>query len=179
MRRGEAMATRWSDLNFETGTLSVRRAADPAKKKAVKATKTYASRSLPLDPELVERLKAWKLLRAQLGEEFVDPDAYIFGNLKNELRSPNDISARFSRSVKKYLAYSSVTKIRVTLKGLRHSHATQLLEAGINVKVVQERLGHSDIGTTLNIYAHVTATMQANVVEFLVSHFGDTETSAV
>jgi integrase len=179
MRRGEAMATRWSDLNFETGTLSVRKAADPAKKKAVKATKTYASRSLPLHPEVVERLKAWKLLRAQLGDEFVDPDAYIFGNLKNELRSPNDISARFGRSVKRYLAHSSVTKIRVTLKGLRHSHATQLLEAGINVKVVQERLGHSDIGTTLNIYAHVTATMQENVVEFLASHFGETQTSGV
>jgi integrase len=175
MRRGEAMAARWSDLNFETGTLSVRRAADPAKKKTVKATKAYASRSLPLHPQVVEWLKAWKQLLAQLGEELVDPDAYIFGNLKNELRSPDDISARFSRSVKKYLAQSSVTKIRVTLKGLRHSHATQLLEAGINVKVVQERLGHSDIGTTLNIYARVTATMQEDVVEFLASHFGDSE----
>jgi integrase len=175
MRRGEAMAARWSDLNFETGTLSVRRAADPAKKKAVKATKAYASRSLPHHPQVVEWLKAWKQLLAQLGEELVDPDAYIFGNLKNELRSPDDISARFSRSVKKYLAQSSVTRIRVTLKGLRHSHATQLLEAGINVKVVQERLGHSDIGTTLNIYARVTATMQEDVVEFLASHFGDSE----
>jgi integrase len=177
MRRGEAMATRWSDLNFETGKLSVRRAADSAKKQAVKATKTYASRSLPLQPELIDRLRAWKLLRARLGEAFVNPEAYIFGNLRNQLRSPNDISARFSRAVNKYLAQPSVTKIRVTLKGLRHSHATQLLEAGINVKVVQERLGHSDIGTTLNIYAHVTATMQENVVEFLASHFGDSETA--
>ena len=81
--------------------------------------------------------------------------------------------------MKKYLAYTSATKIRVTLKGLRHSHATQLLEAGINVKVVQERLGHSDIGTTLNIYAHVTATMQVPVVDFLTSQFGVSENSGV
>lgn len=175
MRRGEAMATKWSDLNFETGTLSVRRAADPAKIRAVKATKTYASRSLPLQPDVIQRLKEWKVLRKQLGETFVEPDSYIFGNLKNELRSPNDISARFSRAMKKYLAHASLTKTPVTLKGLRHSHATQLLEAGINVKVVQERLGHSDIGTTLNIYSHVTATMQENVVEFLTKHFGDSD----
>lgn len=179
MRRGEAMAIRWSDLNIETGTLSVRRAADSAKKKAVKATKTYVSRSLPLQREVIVRLMEWKVLRGKLGDAFVDADAYIFGNLHNELRSPNDISARFSRAMKKYLAHTSVTKTRVTLKGLRHSHATQLLEAGINVKVVQERLGHSDISTTLNIYSHVTATMQKNVVDFLTTHFGDTETSGV
>jgi len=179
MRRGEAMAARWSDVNFETGTLSVRRSADSANKRTIKSTKTYANRSLLLQSEVIERLKAWKLLRAKLGNAFVSPDAYIFGNLRNELRSPNDISARFSRAVKKYLAYTSATKIRVTLKGLRHSHATQLLAAGINVKVVQERLGHSDIGTTLNIYAHVTATMQVPVVDFLTSHFGESENSGV
>ena len=131
------------------------------------------------DKDAVSELKTWKLLRAKLGEKFVSPDAYIFGNLRNELRSPNDISARFSRAVEKYLAYTSATKIRLTLKGLRHSHATQLLEAGINVKVVQERLGHSDIGTTLNIYAHVTATMQVPIVDFLTSHFGESKNSGV
>jgi integrase len=45
---------------------------------------------------------------------------------------------------------------RVTLKGLRHTHATPLLELGENPKVVQERLGHSTITTTMNFYSHVT-----------------------
>jgi integrase len=48
----------------------------------------------------------------------------------------------------------------VTLKGLRHTHATLLLELGEHPKVVQERLGHSPITTTMNIYSHVTPTMQ-------------------
>jgi site-specific recombinase XerD len=43
---------------------------------------------------------------------------------------------------------------------LRHSHATQLLLAGVHPKVAQERLGHSTIATTMNLYSHVTETMQ-------------------
>jgi len=52
----------------------------------------------------------------------------------------------------------------VTLKGLRHTHATLLLELGEHPKVVQERLGHSTITTTMNIYSHVTPTMQKAAV---------------
>ena len=54
---------------------------------------------------------------------------------------------------------------RVTLKGLRHTHATLLLELGEHPKVVQERLGHSTITTTMNIYSHVTPTMQRDAAE--------------
>ena len=53
----------------------------------------------------------------------------------------------------------------VTIKGLRHTHATLLLQSGINPKIVQERLGHSDIGTTLDIYTHVTPTIQSEAVK--------------
>ena len=49
---------------------------------------------------------------------------------------------------------------RVRFHDLRHSHATQLLLAGVDPKVAQERLGHSTIGVTLDLYSHVTATMQ-------------------
>jgi integrase len=49
---------------------------------------------------------------------------------------------------------------RVRFHDLRHSHATQLLLAGVHPKIVQERLGHSSITTTLDIYSHVSETMQ-------------------
>jgi integrase len=49
---------------------------------------------------------------------------------------------------------------RVRFHDLRHSHATQLLLAGVHPKVAQERLGHSTISTTLDLYSHVSATMQ-------------------
>jgi integrase len=53
----------------------------------------------------------------------------------------------------------------ITIKGLRHTHATLLLQAGVNPKVVQERLGHSNIATTMDIYSHVTPTIQAEAFE--------------
>jgi integrase len=51
---------------------------------------------------------------------------------------------------------------RITVHGLRHTSATLLLQAGVQPHVVQQRLGHSGIGTTLNLYAHVLPAMQAD-----------------
>ncbi len=53
----------------------------------------------------------------------------------------------------------------LTLHGLRHTHATVLLEAGENVKVVQERLGHTTITTMMDVYSYVTPTMQRSAVD--------------
>jgi integrase len=64
---------------------------------------------------------------------------------------------------------------RVTLKGLRHTHATLLLELGEHPKVVQERLGHSTITTTMNIYSHVTPTMQKAAVDHFAAHLDGAE----
>jgi integrase len=60
----------------------------------------------------------------------------------------------------------------VTIKGLRHTHAPLLLELGEHPKVVQERLGHSTITTTMNIYSHVTPTMQRSAVTRFAAHLG-------
>jgi integrase len=57
---------------------------------------------------------------------------------------------------------------------LRHSHATQLLLAGVHPKIAQERLGHSTISTTLDLYGHVTSTMQADAALQLDAAFRDT-----
>jgi integrase len=56
---------------------------------------------------------------------------------------------------------------RVRFHDLRHSHATQLLLAGVHPKIAQERLGHSTIVTTLDLYSHVTETMQTDAAERL------------
>jgi integrase len=60
---------------------------------------------------------------------------------------------------------------RVRFHDLRHSHATQLLMAGVHPKIAQERLGHSTITTTLDLYSHVTNTMQNDAAAKLDSAF--------
>ena len=60
---------------------------------------------------------------------------------------------------------------RVRFHDLRHSHATQLLSAGVHPKVAQERLGHSTITTTLDLYSHVTETMQGDAAAKLDTAF--------
>jgi integrase len=53
----------------------------------------------------------------------------------------------------------------VSLHDLRHTHATQLLKAGVNVKAISERLGHASIGITLDTYSHVMPGMQEEAAE--------------
>ena len=93
----------------------------------------------------------------------------MFSNDTAEIRSPNEVSRRWSRRVTR--AQIDLEELpRVTLKGLRHTHATLLLELGEHPKVVQERLGHSTITTTMNIYSHVTPTMQKAAVDRFAAH---------
>lgn len=60
---------------------------------------------------------------------------------------------------------------RVRFHDLRHSHATQLLSAGVHPKVAQERLGHGSIGITMDLYSHASETMQAEAAERLDQHW--------
>ena len=167
MRRGEAVALRWSDFDFGKNLISIRRAADSVVSKAVKSTKTYLSRVIAIDRATMQIMLDYQTERSKLGSEFIAPGSYVFGNLQNELRTPNDLTARWAR-----LVQAAQIEIRdlpsATLKGLRHTHATLLLQAGENPKVVQERLGHSDIRTTLNIYSHVTPTIQREALDRFV-----------
>ena len=75
--------------------------------------------------------------------------------------NPEDLSWRFPELVVR-LGFS-----RITFHELRHSHATQLLEAGVHMKVTSERLGHSGIGITMDLYSHVVEGMQQDAVDRL------------
>ncbi|WP_084295934.1 tyrosine-type recombinase/integrase [Desulfitibacter alkalitolerans] len=59
---------------------------------------------------------------------------------------------------------------------MRHSHASLLLKRGINPKVIQERLGHSTIGITLNLYSHLTPGMQEEASNMINDLFADKRT---
>lgn len=164
VRRSEALALRWGDVDFTAGRLSVRRAADTVTRGAVKSTKTATGRAVDIDPQTVAVLRSYRAARGSIGLQLARADAYAFGNLAGGVRSPNEVGRRWSYRVKA-AQEAGVSLPRLTLKGLRHTHATLLLELGEHAKVVQERLGHADISTTMNIYSHVTPTMQRGAAD--------------
>lgn len=166
MRRSEALALKWNDLNTTTSQISIRRAINTEDWTKTKTTKTGNARVIDIDTATVKVLASYKVARAELSFGLARAEAYIFGDDDGQPRSPDAMTSRWDRRLK---WASNVKKFehlpRVTLKGLRHTHATILMELGVPPKVVQERLGHSTITTTMNIYSHVTPTMQKNAVE--------------
>jgi len=169
VRRSEALALRWADLNFATGRLAIRRAADVTVRNKAKTTKTGSARVIDLDAETLAVLKSYKTTRGTISLDLARADAYVFGNDAGEIRSPNEISRRWRYRVRR--AQDDLIDLpALTLKGLRHTHATLLLELGEHPKVVQERLGHSTITTTMNIYSHVTPTMQKAAADRFAAH---------
>ena len=175
MRRSEALALKWSDINAKTMRVSIRRAVDTDDWTKTKTTKTGQARVIDVDAETLKVLASYKVTRAEVSFELAKADAYVFGDDDGKLRSPDAMTSRWDRRLKWAARLKKFEHLpRVTIKGLRHTHATILMELGVPPKVVQERLGHSTITTTMNIYSHVTPTMQKNAVEQFASRLAGT-----
>ena len=172
MRRSEALALRWNDVNAKTGRVSIRRAVDTEDWTTTKTTKTGNARVIDVDADTLKVLASYKVARAEVSFDLAKADAYVFGDDNGKLRSPDAMTSRWDRRMK-WIVKVHKTLPRVTIKGLRHTHATLLLELGEHPKVVQERLGHSTITTTMNIYSHVTPTMQKAAADRFAAHLGN------
>ena len=168
MRRSEALALRWGDIDFAHLRVSIRRAADVTLSNVTKSTKTGSARVVDIDQATADVLRAERALRGSLSLDLARAGSYAFGLLDGTMRSPTSITERWRRRVRQAQSDIGTEHLKpLSIKGLRHTHATLLLELGIHPKVVQERLGHSNISTTMNIYSHVTPTMQRDAVERL------------
>jgi len=156
MRRGEVLALRWSDYNASIRTLAVCRALSQySGAVTVKSTKTERARVVLLPEQLAELLDA----HAKTSEHNA-PGDYICAGKNGAPMAPKRFSEVFTRLARKL-------DLPITLHGLRHSHATMLIAAGVPIKAISERLGHSDTNVTLNVYAHVLPTMQQQAVDAL------------
>jgi integrase len=162
MRRGELLALRWRDVDLDAGTIAVRRSVGVIKTKGQPeqitegGTKTCRPRVIDIDPATTAVLRAWKSERGALALQLARGSAVVFGNREGGFRHPEtfarvfrDTQARCARM----LGEDAPPRIRV--HDLRHTHATTLLRARENVKVVSERLGHASVSVTLGTYAHV------------------------
>jgi len=162
MRRGEILGLRWSDLDLDGRQLSVRQAVIlVAYKLTISDVKTETGRrSIDLDDRTIAVLRAWR--KRQLEERMlVGPDAcqdhdLVFARPDGAPINPDAFSQSFDRLV----ARSPLPRIR--LHDLRHTHASILLRAAVNVKVVSERLGHANPAFTISVYQHIIPGMQAD-----------------
>src|SRR5262249_13316103 len=165
MRRGEICALRWRSVNLDRGVVRVVESLEQVRTAIrFKAPKTEKHRGVTLPAFAVEELRR---LRLQQAEELLvlgirqSGDTLVCGRADGGPHLPHSITYEFGRFVAK------LPLPRVRFHDLRHSHATQLLASGVHPKIAQERLGHSTITTTLDLYSHVTDTMQAEAAERL------------
>lgn len=168
MRRGELLALRWRDLDMDAGRLAVRRSVGVVKVKGQPSqvlegpTKSSRPRVIDLDPDTVALLKAWRVERGELALQLARHDALIFGTLEGEHLHPERFSARFVEKLDQCRRkVEGEPPPRIRLHDLRHTHASLLLAAGEQVKVVSERLGHASVAITHDIYEHVMPGRQA------------------
>lgn len=168
MRPGEILALRWRDVDFEAGTVIVRRALVTLKGKHTFAEpKTARSRrTIPISASMVKDLQQHKadqaVERATAGACWEDGDLVFASGDGTPLNERNLVQRHF----KPILEAAGLPK-KVRMYDLRHTCATLLLSQEVNPKVVSERLGHASITLTLDTYTHVLPTMQREAADKL------------
>lgn len=168
LRPEEYLAMQWKDIDFDKNTATVRRVVIrlPKIEWYFSEPKTKSSRrTLPLPVSLVKEIRTHRRKqneeRLKLGAAWQNHDLVF----PSEVGTPSTHS-NITQIYKRVLRNADL-RTSLRLYDLRHSHATLLLKAGVHAKIVSERLGHSSIALTLDIYSHVLPSMQAEAAAHL------------
>jgi integrase len=161
MRRGEVLAVRWKNVDLDRATLRVMESLEQTKTGIrFKAPKTDRTRTITLPAYAVEELRR---LRRQQAEDLPalgvrqTGETLLCARADGEPHQPLSLTYEFARFMGRMKDLP-----RVRFHDLRHSHPTQLLASGVHPKIASERLGHASVGITLDLYSHVTDTMQGD-----------------
>ena len=165
LRQGEALGLRWEDVNLEAGTISIRQALQRVDGRPMLAElKTERSRRTIKLPEvcataLLDHRERQERERDFLGEAWQDELGLVFTEADGSPLSRYAVTRRFQR----ILVEEGLPKR--PFHNLRHTSATLLLAQGIPLRVVMEILGHSQMATTSDLYAHVLPVLMADAAE--------------
>ena len=159
LRRGEITALRWGAADLSRGQVSIAESMEQTTRGTrLKETKSGRSRTVALPSLVIDELRrhrvqqAEELLRVGVG---MTDQTYIVAQADGRPLQPNSLTHEFVRILAKARDLP-----RIRFHDLRHTHATHLLANGVHPKVAQERLGHSSVGITLDLYSHVLPGMQ-------------------
>jgi integrase len=163
LRRGEIAALRWKNVDLDAGVLKiVQTTRQIGKAVTYKPVKNTKGRPVALSSLVRDELKAH---RAKQAEELLrcgvklSGDSFVFAQPDGSPIKPGSITNEWKRLVKKHALP------RIRFHDLRHTHATAMLASGVHPKIASERLGHSSIAITLDLYSHVLPNMQADAIE--------------
>lgn len=184
LRRSEIVGLRWQAIDFDCKTITIEHTINVLHGGHLVAkdrTKNKSSRrTLPLIPEFEELLRCMKqnqedyrrLCKSSYCKDFKD---YVYVNSLGKLISPDYITRKFHDVIQKY----GLRKIR--FHDLRHTCASLLLANGVDMKEIQEWLGHSNYSTTANIYTHLdysSKVSSANTMQKLFSFNSEPSSSS-
>lgn len=182
MRVGEATGLRWCDVDFENHWIDVNHTLIYGRGKgrcafAINDTKTPASkRKIPMTEQVKQAFLQEKQIQEAMGvaceaevEGYTD---FVFVNRFGGLYNQSTINNAYKRIIRDCndaeLLKSDNPKVLLpnfTCHNLRHTFATRLCESGMNIKMIQDILGHTDISTTMDLYTHVTQEMRQEAKE--------------
>jgi integrase len=158
LRRGEALALRWQDLDLDGGALRVEQALEetPRGGRQFKPPKNkHSRRTVTLPSSIVALLRAHRTAMQEQNLAFglgrLAADALVFPNWDGGPRSPHAVTNEWRKAMR-------AAGLKASLHSLRHTHASTLIAAGLDVLSISRRLGHASPVLTLSVYGHLFKT---------------------
>ena len=158
MRAGELLALKWSDIDFENDTISITKTYynpnNNKKNYQILTPKTESSiGKISVDPHVIQLLKDYKVnVQDTWKNELYVDNNFVFTDVNGYPLVIKKLSTWIQAIMKK----TDITNKHISTHSFRHTHCALLIEAGVHIKEIQERLRHKDINTTMNIYAKIT-----------------------
>lgn len=161
LRKAEGLALNWSDIDFANNTITVSKTLTLGIGNHLMLSdspKTESSnRTIAVDPETLSILKNWRLKQMPINKKVFTNKSGGYINLPKPGQMLDKITALYGLP-------------KITVHMLRHTHTSLLFEAGVPMKAVQERLGHSTIKTTMDIYTHISKHVEEESIDTFVKY---------
>lgn len=163
LRIGEALALRWKNVDVENKLLNVHHTLNchgsvPNDRQLLSPKTIYSYRTISINDRCIEILEYF--------HERMSKDGFLFLSNRGKIFNTNNLTYVFKKMCQECLGEETESR-KYSLHMLRHSHITLLIEMDVPIKLIMERVGHSDEKMILQVYSHVTQNMKNNLEEKL------------